>query len=224
MDNAVVDTSHADRIKAELLKLAKQIAPASSNKISTNGKVFKLPDGQSSPGPMNVVVLDFTAEYAFFEGAYNPQVKAAPVCFAVNQDLSALTPSVKSPKPQAANCRDCPKNQWKSGNGGKGKACKNSYRLIVLPMGFTDKTNAMTLYVSPSGLKHWDAYVRRLAVQHTARPIDVITKISFDPNQAYPTLLFDFLAINDNVLVAEEVRALSSDMLTREPEGLAKAA
>lgn len=220
----VVDTAHAARIRAELLALQRRVAPPSSNKISTKGKLFTLPDGKNSPGPLNVVILDFTAVNSFYEGVYNPQSKSPPVCWSVGQDLDTMVPSDKATKPQAASCDACPKNDWGSGFGGRGKACKNTRRLIVVPPKFDDKTPPMTLYVSPTGLKQWDAYVRRLAIEYTARPIDVVTSISFDSQQQYPTLQFDFKEKTTNVLGAEKLRELARDVLFREPDAPAKAA
>jgi hypothetical protein len=214
----------AAQIKAELLKLGKQVAAPSSNKIGTKGKLFTLPDGQSSPGPFNCVILDFAAVNSYYEGIYSPTNKAPPACFAVGQEIDSLVPSAKAPKPQGADCNTCPRSQWGTGQGGRGKACKNTRRLIVVPPNFTKDSAAMTLYVSPTGLKQWDAYVRRIVVEHQARPIDVVTKISFDPNQSYPTLKFEFVELNSQVQLAESVRALSQDVLFREPDVTAKAA
>lgn len=221
MSNEVINAdvaAYQERLRAELLTLAKQTAAPSSNKISTRGKMFTLPDGQSHPGPMNVIVLDFVAVNSFYEGIYNPQVKKPPLCFAVGKELDSLKPSDKAPQPQNLSCAGCVRDAWGSGAGGRGKACKNTRRLIIVPPNFTDKTNPMTLYVSPTGLKQWDGYVRRLIIEHTARPIDVVTKISFDPNQAYPTLQFEFVEKVGDVMLAEKVRELARDIIWREPE------
>lgn len=224
MTETLPTTNTAERIKAELLAMARRVSAPSSNKISTKGKLFSLPDGKSSPGPLNVVILDFVAVNSFYEGIYNPQNKAPPACFAVGTDLDAMVPSASAPKPQGMNCNDCIKNSWGSGQGGRGKACKNTRRLIVVPPDFTKDTVPMTLYISPTGLKGWDAYIRRIVVEHTSRPIDVVTTISFDPNQAYPSLQFGFGELNPNVAIAEYLRTLHAEMLNREPEAQAKAA
>jgi len=218
MSNEVIDINQADRIKAELLRLSKQVAPPSSNKISTRGKVFTAPGGASGPGPIKLIVLDFVSVNSFYEGVYNQNVKTPPACFAVGQEVASLAPSTSAPKPQASSCGGCKKNEWKSAASGNGKACKNTYRLLVLPPDFNDGTEAMTLYVSPTGLKNWDAYVRRLAAEHTARPIDAVTEVRFDPNQTYPKLLFAFAELNSNVAAAERIRARCQDQLFREPD------
>jgi hypothetical protein len=218
MTEALPTTNTADRIRAELLAMAKRVSAPSSNKISTKGKLFTLPDGKSSTGPLNVVILDFVAVNSFYEGVYNPQNKSPPTCSAVSKDLDTMVPSASAPKPQGLNCNDCSKNAWGSGNGGRGKACKNTRRLIVVPPDFTKDTVPMTLYVSPTGLKGWDAYIRRLVIEYTARPIDVTTTISFDPNHMYPSLQFSFGELNPNVAVAEYLRTLHAEMLNREPD------
>lgn len=218
MTTEIVDTNTAERIRAELLALQRRVAPPSSNKISTKGKLFTLPDGKSSPGPLNVVILDFTAVNSFYEGVYNPNNKAPPACFAVGTDLNEMKPSSNAPRPQGADCTTCPKAQWGSAPTGKGKACKNTRRLLVAAPNLDKNTQPMTLYVSPTGLKQWDSYVRRLAIEHMARPIDVVTTISFDPQQTYPTLQFEFGELNGKVAESEALRALHQDILNREPE------
>jgi hypothetical protein len=180
--------------------------------------VFQLPDGRTSPGPLSAVILDFITLNNWYEGIYNPQQRANPACFALGKDLDALKPSENSAKPQGADCASCPRNQWGTGQGGRGKACKNQRRLLLVPGDFTDKAPAMTLYVSPSGLKQFDAYIRMIATDYQSRPIDVITEISFDPNQAYPTLLFTFAGKNPEVQLAEALRARNQEVLLREFE------
>ena len=49
MEESKALTNFDEQLRKELAGLSKQIDPPSSNKISTKGKVFTLPDGNSSP-------------------------------------------------------------------------------------------------------------------------------------------------------------------------------
>lgn len=60
--------NYEEQLRQELGQLSKQIEPPSSNKISTKGKLFTLPGGRSSPGPMNVIVLDWVAVNMVYKG------------------------------------------------------------------------------------------------------------------------------------------------------------
>ena len=49
----------AEQMRQELQNIDSALMPIASNKISTKAKVFSLPNGQSSPGPLVAVILDF---------------------------------------------------------------------------------------------------------------------------------------------------------------------
>jgi hypothetical protein len=215
------------QLKAELAALSGTTEPPSSNRISTKGKVFTLPTGESSGNPLNVVVLNFVAFNSYYTAAWNPNVRAKPACWALGRVLDEMVPSDKVPTPQHTDCKTCPKGQFGSApNGGKGKACKNIRRLLVVPYGpegINEKTEPMTLDVSPTGLKSWNKYVDRLRKEFAMAPLQVVTEVKFDPNQSFPSLQFDFVDQHANVELALRLKNLHSDLLEREPD-LAEAA
>jgi hypothetical protein len=207
----------ADELKRELQSVTKTLMPVASNKISTKGKVFTLPSGTSSPGPLSCVVLDFAQFNSFYKGAWNPNVPQMPVCWAIGKDKDTLKPSTAAPEPQFEACTGCPKDEWGSG-AGKGKACKNQFRLVLVEPNFTSESQPMTLYVSPSGMKHWSNYVRELKTVYELLPVQVITKIAFDANAPYPTLTFSIDAPHSKIEIAWALRQKAHEMLMREPD------
>jgi hypothetical protein len=208
-----------EQLRQELATIGGAIDPPSSNRISTKGKVFTLPDGTSSGNPMGVVILDFVAYNSYYTQAWNPNVRAKPACWAIGKQIDEMKPSDAVPKPQHTDCKACPKGQFGTApNGGKGKACKNIRRLLVVPANFNDKTEPMTLDVSPTGLKAWNKYVDRLRKEYAMLPLQAVTEVKFDPNQSFPTLQFEFLDRHANVESAMRLRNLYADMLTREPD------
>lgn len=220
----VVETSETlpvsieEKIKQELQEQSGQLGALPSNKIQLKGKNFTLPDGQSSPGPMDAVILDFIWFMVHYPGVYNANNPQQPNCFAIGRDkpeTGLLRPHDSVATPQYSDCKECPKNAWKSAPTGNGKACKNQRRLILVPPKFTEESEVMTMYVSPGGLKNFDSYVSRLKNEHGILPVQAVTKISFDTNQSYPLLQFSFVEKHNNLNLAWALRERSQDLLLR---------
>lgn len=212
-----------DQIKKELAEQGGQIGALPSNKIQLAEKEFTLPDGQSSPGPLEVVILDFIWFMAHYPGVYNANSPQQPNCFAVGRDKpdsGALKPheSVKNPLGKTCMESECPMNKWKSSPTGNGKACKNQRRLVVVPPNFSMESDLMSMYVSPAGLKNFDAYVTRLNNEHGILPAQAITEVSFDKDKTYPLLQFKFIGKHDNLNVAWALREQAQPILWRELE------
>lgn len=232
MTNDLITPKTADEIMAEYrAKLAdraktvqQEITAAPTNVIRTKGRVFTMPDGTTNPGPLSCVIIDFLAFNSLFKGIYNPQVPQPPICWAVGR-ADILTPSTNAPEPQnsGGDCAACPKNQWGSApNGGKGKACKNQYKLALIPADLKspDPSKLYTLNVSPTGIKVFSAFVRRItkSLGDEALPIRVVTEITFDPAQSYPSLQFKEVGLNPNLGAALELYDDARAMLEREPK------
>jgi len=184
-----------------------------------------LPDGQSSPGPMEVIILDFAWFLVHYPGVYNANNPQKPNCFAIGRDKpdgGKLLPHTTVLKPIGDNCSTCPKNQWKSAPSGNGKACKNQRRLIIVPPDFDTETEPMTMYASPKSLKNFDAFVSRLKAEHGILPMQCITEVSFDADQSYPMLKFKYLdrhaRVNDAWALKEQVQPLLFRELELEEE------
>lgn len=213
-----------DEIKKQLEAQKGQLGALPANKIGLKNKEFSLPDGQKGP-TLECVVLDFVWFMVNYPGAYNSNNPQKPNCFAVGRENPepkaneiGLKPHPTAADPQSETCEDCPKNQWKSAASGNGKACKNQRRLVVLAPDADAASEAMSLYVSPGGLKFFDAYVSRLQNEHGLLPAQVITKISFDPNQSYPLLNFEFVGKHDNMNLFWSKREQAQELLFRETE------
>ena len=213
-ETALVD--YEAQLAEEAAHVRDTIAAPSGNKISTKGKMFSLPDGSSNAGPMQVVVLDYTSFNSYYPGTYDPQNPASPDCWALNRVIDDLAPSPNAPKPQAESCAACPHNQF--GSSGRGKACKNTRRLVVTAPNATEKTLPMTLEVSPGAIKVFDAYVEDISKTHHSMPVRVITEVSFDPNKAFPSLVFKDLGLHPNLGAMMGMRERAQSVLMKEPE------
>lgn len=180
----------------ELLERQKQavmdkIGRPSSSVISIKqNKNMVLPDGTTTDEPVDFVILDFVSMNTFYDGAYDPSNIQPPLCFAIGEDPDGLIASDRSPEKQSETCASCPQNRYESAARGKGKACKNMRVLAVMKADATEEDSIWLIRVSPTGLKAYDGYMRDLAQRRGFAPIQVVTKIGFDPKEEYPSLRF----------------------------------
>lgn len=178
-----------DALARDLAALAGKIAPPGGDVIQvTQDKQFKLPDGTKTPGPLQLVVVDFVSSNKFYEGAYDKDNITPPACFAIGDSPTQLVPSSNAPVKQSDSCSTCPMNQF--GSAGNGKACKNGRVLAVLPPDADDETPLWILNVSPTALKAFDGYVADIARRFQLPPVGVITEVSFDTSVTYASLRF----------------------------------
>lgn len=153
-------------------------------------KTFSMPNGDITDGPINLVILDFVSMNTLYDGVYDPNDPSPPICYAIGENPDGLIASDKSPEKQSETCASCPMNRYESAARGRGKACKNMRLLAVMDPDADDDSQVWLLRVSPTALKAYDGYVRNLTVRNNLAPIQVVTKIGFDPGSDYPTLRF----------------------------------
>lgn len=202
-------------IKQELEAASRTIDPPSNFKISTKGKMFTLPDGTSSRGPMEAVILDYRTVHNYYKGTYNPQTPEAPSCFAISKEVEGMKPSSNAPDPAHENCAECPYNQWKSAPTGKGKACKNIRRLALVPANATPDNRPMIIDVSPTALKFFDGFVTKLTKLGMI-PAQVIAKIDFSDSD-FPQLTFELGEAHGKDEIMWNLRADAQELLDKEP-------
>lgn len=205
-----------EMLRAQAAAMSERTAPASGNYIRvTQDKQFVLPDG-SRATELDVVIVDFTALNKFYESDYQKDAIVPPACFAIGTNPMRMTPSDNSPLKQAVSCQGCPMNEF--GSAGKGKACKNSRVLAVLPPDADADTPIWLLATSPTANKGFDGYVGGIARVFQTPPVGVVTKISFNPAQSYAQLQFGEPSPNENVAVHFARQDEAREMLTVEPD------
>ena len=166
------------------------------NKISTNNKIFTLPNGVQTNKPLTVIVVDYRNYSVYYPGTYDPKNKVPPVCWAIASDNKTshqnLVPGNNVQNPVNPQCEGCKWAQWKTGQGGKGKACKERIRVALVPLdGLTDKTPVWLLDVSPTGLDSFGKLVNLVKAEHGKPIMAGITKISFMAGVDYAKLNFN---------------------------------
>jgi hypothetical protein len=182
------EIANYDAMLAQMAKAAVNVEKPSGSSISVRAGVLSY-NGQPAPGnKLDVIVIASTHANLYYEGKYDPSNLTNPVCFAYSQDGENMVPHPKSSKPQGEDCDSCPMNQWGSDpDGGRGKACKNTRSLGLIPAG-TPAAEIATAEVAVLKLpvmsvKNWQAYVQKCSALYSRPPLGLVTTIGTVPDQ-----------------------------------------
>jgi hypothetical protein len=183
-------TNWQDVMAGEARALARSFRP-STTQISTKSGIMSYM-GQAVPGnKMDVIVLATIFENNFFEGKFDPRNPKNPICFAFgkpeangNKPEMVPHPDISQENRQDATCDRCQWSKWASDTesvSGKGKRCKELYKLGLIPVaGETDEM--AVLRVPVTSRKNYEVYVNALAAS-TGRPTwGAVTEISVRPH------------------------------------------
>ena len=192
---ANLPVNYAEQLAQESAEIAKRIAAPSGDRIRFNAnRSFITPDGMEGD-TLEVVVVDFMSSNLFYEGMYDRDTPQPPACFAIGTQPSMLVPSDNSPNKQADACSSCPNNQFGSASNGKGKACKNTRLVALMPVTALDNPDEdapiWIMSIPPTSLKAFDAYVHSLAAKHNTVPVGVVTEIYLDPANTFASPRFN---------------------------------
>lgn len=181
-------------------------------------KKFIFPDDTESPGPLDLIIVDFVYRNEYYPGAFNRKELVAPTCFAVSPEQASLVPTDHSPKKQAEKCNECQWDRWGSSPQGDGKACKNTIYMAVLQPDATSDTPMFVIKTSPTAIRPFNVHVANVGRKARLPLWAVLTRLSFDPNVSYPSLRFELLGANR---VLDETKARREDAryrLLQEPD------
>jgi hypothetical protein len=134
-------------LRAELAREAKDAAAEerpSISKLSTAGGMLRYGGNQVPNNSLDVIILAAVHRNVYYEGRYNPNDIKNPNCFSLSDSGDDMTPHENVTAPMNPTCKGCKFDEWKSDpNGGKGKACKQSRRLIIIPAGAAESVEAV---------------------------------------------------------------------------------
>lgn len=214
-------TSPAALLKQQIKQLDSTLQPSGGVRIVVKPTGITTPDGKKGE-ELNVVILTHEIVNAYYSKPYDEKKVTPPDCFAHSEFMEGLAPIESSPQPQAAACAVCPKNEFGSAPNGKGKACRNSRLLAVLPAdpALIADHPMWTISVPATSIKFYENYLRELRDEHETISMFVSTRVRQDPkNENYVAPRFSLNkplsdeAINLVVARLEEARKLVS----REP-------
>lgn len=164
-----------------------------SLRYQTTDEVLMRDDGDGPRNSIEVVIVKASAAVSkiFYKGGYVEGSSAAPDCWSAN----GVTPDGSVQNKVHSTCADCPMNAWGSRvteSGKQGKACADSRRVAVVPVGDIDNDRfggPMLLRIPAASLKDLKAY-GDLLNGYNYPYYAVATRVSFDPKEAYPKFVF----------------------------------
>ncbi len=170
-------------------------------------------DGDGPRGSIEVVLVKAAGAIAkiFYKNGYQDGSNAAPDCWSSD----GVKPDAGAQQKQSSTCANCPMNAWGSRiteAGKPGKACADSRRMAVVPL--NDLANElfggpMLLRVPAASLKDLKAY-GDLLDGYGYPYYAVATRISFDPKEAFPKMVFSAMRpLTDEEAIA--IKELRSD-------------
>lgn len=174
--------------------------------------------GFMSPSPFLDVVLVRSSpriSKRFYANGYVPGSNDPPDC----KSTDGIKPDAGVRAKQAETCALCPKNVWGSRvteQGKQAKACDDSRRVALVPA-IDIKNEAfggpMLLSLPPATLKTAAEFEKAIA-PYGYVPHAVVTRLSFDPNENYPSIVFQAVRAL-SIPEFKEVLALRDDVRTK---------
>ncbi len=158
------------------------------NFVSTRAGVLKYRDNPVPGNKMNVIILDHIFENDWYEHEFDADNPANPDCFALGKSAATLAPHENATQPQHPKCQDCPlggKEAWGTSDKGRGKACKNTRRLIMITedaLKDIENAQAAMIKIPVTSVKAWAGYVKSLTDTLKRPALGVVTEISLVPD------------------------------------------
>lgn len=187
MSTEIVDY---DALLAGMAKKATATEKPSSSSISVKAGILAYNGTPVPDNKLDCIIIASTHSNLYYEDKYNPNDIKNPVCFAYSVDPEEveMVPHPKASKPQSDKCETCWANQWNSDpGGGKGKACKNTRKLAIIPAD-VQAEDIVTAEVATLSLpvmtvsKQWSPYVHKLSTLYQRPPLAMITRIGVKPD------------------------------------------
>jgi len=139
---------------------------------------------------MEAIVLCASFRNVWYAGRYDPNNIVNPNCFALSMSDDGMAPHANVSKPANATCAGCPHDEWGSDpNGGRGKACKQTRRLVLLPGHAMEqgpdalRTAEMAVLDLPvTSVKNYSSFVNTLTASTQMPTYAAVAEISVVPD------------------------------------------
>lgn len=206
---------------AELAKEAKDEAakerPAVS-KLSTASGILRYGGEPVVGNNMDVIILFASYRNVWYAGAYQRDNIKNPDCFSLSETGEEMLPDAVVASPPHGSCSGCPKNQWKSdvradGTVGKGKACKESRRMVMMPAAAAleggvkaiQSAELAILDLPVTSAKNYGAFVNAVSATAGVPPYACVANIKVQPSKNQFEVVITPIKV---VPTVEAVRAL----------------
>lgn len=184
------------RLAAQAKDQAAQERPSVS-KVSLRGGMLAIGGNPVAENVLPVVIMFAGNRNAYYDKPFDPNNLQNPVCFALGAgdddmfahenvpDENVGPDSEKFERATPRSCNGCKFNEWDSDpKGGRGKACKETRRLVLIPGNGLDSVEAVQkaemaiLDIPVTSGKNYSNFVNSLASQTNLPPWAVVTDVS----------------------------------------------
>lgn len=178
-----------DELAKEAREVAKLERPAITQ-ISLRAGMMAY-RGVPIPGnKLKCVILASAIERRYDTKPFDADNIQPPDCFSLSVSGVDMGPDPNSSNPQGPKCEGCAMNAWQPNPNRKGKnhkPCKERRRIVVVPTDSVESGNVrgaeMAMLAIPvTSVKHWAAYVNRIASEFNRPPWGMMTEIIVTPN------------------------------------------
>jgi len=154
--------------------------------ISTRGGILSVDDNPVDDNELRCIVLVAAHENQYYADKFNPGTTQIPSCFAFSEPDAAgdnMVPHEDSQEKQNETCEGCWANEMGSADTGRGKACKNIRRMLLVTEDALESADAMAeaevrmLKVPVTSGNNWAKYVNKLATDFDRPTWGAITTI-----------------------------------------------
>lgn len=175
-------TNYDARLAADAEEYAKQDRGGGEGTfLSTRSGVLSLNDEQLPGNQVACIIADSVLQNLYYAQSYDPSEKLPPTCYAftrgeprdmqphlesMSRDQTYFMPQNMDASGAIGGCDGCPMAEWgsamRNGVPGRGKACKNKYRLALLPAG---------LYQQAPNKREWELGLHDTADHYAASDV-----------------------------------------------------
>ena len=182
-------TSVLERLAQQAKDEAAKERP-SLTKISLRGGILSYAGAPMQGNKFECIVLIAAYRNAYYVGRFDPNNIVNPNCFAIAASDEGMVPHENVAEPEHDTCKGCPQSEWDSaGNNSRGKACKETRRLVLLPATALDdgpdKVKAAELAildVPVTSVKNYSQFVNTLSVTAGVPAWAAICQVSVVPD------------------------------------------
>jgi hypothetical protein len=190
--------------------------------FSVRGGILTWNDAPLPNNEMAVIIVDGIMENIYYEEEYDPDNPAPPTCFAFGRDEKTMEPHlIVKEAGQAVSdlCATCEMNEWGTADKGRGKACRNTRRLAMIPAGTLTADGKLDLFdqiehfestplaymkLSVTSVKGYANFVKQVAQTLRRPPYGIITKVKVvpDPKNQFAILFEPMTNVPDDLMGA----------------------
>lgn len=212
------------KLQEQLMKQAQEMAtaiePTGGNTVKPNVRGgFDFPDGEFVEEPLQVVILAVASRKEYYDKPYKQGEVHPPACAAVGTGtFDELVPDPKAPRKQHDTCAGCPMNEFGTAPNGSGKACTDRKVIAFQLPNATEDDAIFTLKISPSGLRDFSNYMKRLVTRHGLPPVAFISELRTKPaGSSVTTVVKEVAPLPEDKLGAFVAKQAEAQALVLEP-------